>query len=194
MEKKRIYKINKTKRLDPDECLKDFHKTRGKYDKNSVYYNLMLRMKKNYKTSQNANCDNDDAVSVVGSELSDYNSDNEIEINDANDINEVIDSIEDIDIATLVDDDIVEGDIDIDIDLRDEGLEDQKNNLEYPEYNDENEVLSEIDDIDDICIDETIKKVDKINDMSFYKALLSQQGFVFNESSKCILSYQYYIK
>lgn len=183
IEKKRIYKINVRKIADPEEYMKDFYKSKNKYDKTSVYYKLLIKLKRNSGNSNyNATNHDDDIISISGgSELSDYVS----EIDNDND-NDNIDIIEDNenDKITDLEDEFDELNKDNDIISEEDINED---------INDDNNIENEYDlEIEDTLIQKQKNPI-RIDDMSFYKNLLSQQGFIFNEYSKCLLIYQSYI-
>lgn len=183
IEKKRIYKINVRKIADPEEYMKDFYKSKNKYDKTSVYYKLLIKLKRNSGNSNyNATNHDDDIISISGgSELSDYIS----EIDNDND-NDNIDIIEDNenDKITDLEDEFDELNKDNDIISEEDINED---------INDDNNIENEYDlEIEDTLIQKQKNPI-RIDDMSFYKNLLSQQGFIFNEYSKCLLIYQSYI-
>ena len=176
--------------IDPDVLMKDYIISR-KYQKTSVYYRLILKVKHSRSRLQNNN-------EEVEEFKADYDNTSEYDAEDA-----IEDAIEDVN--EDVNDDIEDY---IDIEVKDENeLEnDVENDNSDNEFDDEDysdiDIENEGDDTDiktdiktiDIKLDaRKLKSEQTILDMSFYKNLLYKQGFSFNENSKCHLTYQDYI-
>jgi hypothetical protein len=179
--KKRNDKITQ----DPDEMIKEYNKTLYKYEKNSVFANILLKIKA-YNSSHKG-------VDKKNKDRSDnYEDMDDIKFSDYNMMGD--EYIED----DIIEDDIIEDDINEDDPIDDENVDDISNtDDEYETHCSDNE--SYLDDIDNEMEDEDDDKTKKEKievemNINYYKNLLSKKGYAFDDSKKCILYYQEYIK
>lgn len=180
--------------IDPDILIKDYLKNRFKYNKNSVYSRIITQiriMKYNRSFEKKETLDN----------ITEYDNDN-VEVDDID--------IDDVDIDVNVDDDVNIDDIDVDIDV-DIDDPDIDNNLDDPDIDNnlDDEISCEIDEtikdteIEDDNSEDSIDITTEDNkksehekreiEISFYKKLLNENGYVFDENKRCLLHIEEYI-
>jgi hypothetical protein len=196
---KRIYKIHRLNPArpddDPDELMKN-HLKPQKYHKDSVYHILWAKIK-----SRKSNRGSGDArtTEVLEEKFGDEDL-GDIDIADNEDLGEI--DIEHDDIEDLGEIDVTELDgIDIDIDIDIDEL-DEVDDTELELSDEYDETLE--DDFDELETSsqkktseysvESQKITEREKTMIFYKKILNEQGYLFDENSKCLLIYQKYIK
>ena len=176
-------KRNNNNTQDPDDMIKEYNKTLYKCEKNSVFANILLKIKA-YNSSHRG-------VDKKNKDRSDnYEDMDDIKFSDYNMMGD-----------DYIEDDIIEDDINVDDPIDDpidnENVDDISNtDDEYETHYSDNE--SYLDDIDnDMENDDSKTKKEKMEvemNINYYKNLLSKKGYAFDDSKKCILSYQEYIK
>ena len=171
-------KITNTRTEQKEES--DENEKKG-YSKNSIYSKILsslrssiIRNKTKQEKDRNDNFDDIDNVSNYG-----FNDDDM-----ADDDNDIIDN------------DIIDNDI-INVDIDDDDIENNLENNDFIENNLENDELDDLIEINDI-IDNEIN-IENENDITnedeklYYKKLLNNHGFKFDEDKHCLLVYQEYI-
>ena len=167
--------------IDPDILIKEHLKSKLKYPKNSVYHRLVtsIKLSKTNKT-KNKNEDDNDMSSDVKSNY---------DIDTVDDISDVDINLDDYDISDNEEyDDFSE----TDINDKETGNDLDNNAIDEVEEHDEAVEADEVDEIDE-C--EVINETDyKKMEFLYYKKLLNEQGFIFDENKGCLLVYQEYIQ
>jgi len=170
---KRIFHIRKNAKFSTNNCnqaelmLKEYQKSQTKFQKNSVYHRIYctIRMNKRYTEPKIEN-----------------------ESNNNNTIDDINDEIENIDEIENYETNISEDENKSEI-LSDEYDDDDHDhdNMSYHSENSDNETE----------ISKTSNKITpkekKENDINYYKNLLYQQGFVFDNNKTCFLIKENYI-
>ena len=169
-EKTKQYQIREREDLDIDEKIKRYRK-RLNFSKNTAYYRLLQKTKKKSNSSKdNLTYDNDNYI------MSDEYPPNEI-------ADEEIDDFEDVpndDIFELDEDNDKEEELDNETD--DNFIEDNENDYDHDhEHENENKEQKEE-------RNEELKE-----QILYYRKILNQHGFQFDENKYCKLVYQDYI-
>lgn len=183
-----ISKIKSNNKIeDPDEMIKEYNKSLCKYEKDSVYANVMAKIK-----AYNTNNKNKDRKS------NDRN-DNYEDIEDGDYIMMGIDDMDD----DIIDDDIIDDDIINDDIIDDDIIDDDISHGSHMEdeyvmqYSDEieDDVSNEIENEDENDEDdeETKNDTDIEKNINFYKNLLNKKGYSFDDNKRCFLGFQEYI-
>jgi hypothetical protein len=184
--KKRKNIINKkyiNPNIDPDILLKEHLKSKFKYQKNSIYHRLVTCIKLSKSNKNKNTCKNEDDNDMSSDIKSNYDidtvddiSENDVNLDDYN-ISDVDDNFDDFDTSSIID--------------KESGIVDEI------DEGDDNDEIIEVEDID--YVDEDIfpsnKSIDyKKMEFLYYKRLLNDQGFVFDENKECLLITQEYIQ
>lgn len=191
---KRVNRITRNKKFlaktsnQAELILKEYQKSQTKFIKNSVYHRIYstIRMNKRYIETKTEN----EPSSII---IDNYNDDNLGDIENIENIEEIedIDNIEEVDNMEEPDNiEEVENIEDID------HLSDYENKTEI--YDDEDSYSNNSDESDNENKTSfskiTTKAKQKIEtDISYYKSLLYQQGFVFDDNKRCLLIRESYI-
>lgn len=189
-----------TSNEDPDILMKEYNKSK-KPQKNSSYYKLSQILTTLSKKTNRPRCIT--AGTDTHSDADDNdNADNAVDDDDDIDADIVTGDDDDIDKDNL--DDINSNDIDIEDELAD--LSDDENcavkDIDPDEYyDDSSSVDSETESITDLKTDRTDKKTKKKTDsqissvqLDYYKKLLKQTGFKFDEDKHVIVQKEAYIE
>jgi hypothetical protein len=165
--------------IDPDILIKEHLKSKLKYAKNSVYHRLVTSIKLS-KTNKNKAKNEDDNETDVKSNY---------DIDTVDEISDVEINLDDYDISDNEEyDDFSE----TDINDKETGNDLDNNAVDEGEQQDEVVEADEVDEIDE-C--EVINETDyKKMEFLYYKKLLNEQGFVFDENKGCLLVYQEYVQ
>lgn len=137
--------------------------TKKTYNKNSIYYRILTKMKILASRKKEKNHDH----------YEDYNDYNENDFNDNPDNDIDVDIEQEIDDTVIIDDDI-----------------DNIDNIDHTDNDDENNIDN------DSLYDSESEFENKIkieNEKSYYKKLLNNHGFKFDNDKSCLLIYQEYI-
>lgn len=192
MDIKNISKRINTSIGDPDDMIKEYSKNLYKYEKNSVYANIISKIKAYNSSHRNLDKKVKDRSEgyedMEDMKFSDYNTMDDYYMND--------DIIEDDMIDDMIDDSPIDNPVD------DENVDDISNDDEYETHcSDEVSYMDEVynDNIenDDVEIDdEEVKKedIEMETNINYYKNLLSKKGYSFDDNKNCMLGYQEYIK
>lgn len=175
---KRKDKIKRIMMFDPmqdiDVVIKEYNKSKQRYEKGSVYYRINSNLK-SYRRTFDKSKQND--YEDIQYELPD-------ELTNEDLADEIINDIEeDIDIDQSIDD------------LSDDINENDKNDFDSTSE----EYIQDIDDFEDQedrenVVENNNMKKDKINkEFLFIKNLLYKKGFEFNDNKNCMLIYESYI-
>lgn len=185
---KRIYHIKRNKHFlaktstQAELILKEYQKSQTKFIKNSVYHRIYSRIKMNKRFNDHK----------IDSEQTNTTEDNYNSINDNfNEIENIedIDHIEDID--NIEDNNIDENNIEEDVD----NISDcEKSDI----YHDDVSVSNHSEESDhETSISKTTNKnkfkIKMEKDINYYKNLLYQQGFTFDDNRRCLLLKENYI-
>jgi len=166
---KRITHIRKNSKFSTNNCnqaeliLKEYQKSQTKFKKNSVYHRIYSTIKMNKRYTE----------PKIENESNNNNS-----IEDINDEIENIDEIENYD--TIISEDENKSDM-----LSDEY--DDDDNISYNSENSDNETDTSK------TSNKITPKEKKENDINYYKNLLYQQGFIFDNNKTCFLIKENYI-
>jgi hypothetical protein len=159
---------------DPDVMIKEYIKSRTKYEKDSVYHRIMTSIKfirSNRTREVKGNDDNSDYAAILNKEdNSDYDMADNESVHDITEDNSSFN--EEIDPETN------------DNDEPDNKSEQVKEESEKQE-DDESDNGSDVEDDSDDKTD---------TDFMYYKNILYKQGFEFDDNKNCTLTYQIYIQ
>lgn len=164
---------------DSDALIKNYIKSKLKYDKNTVYYRIMssIKLTKFNKSKQKTRNDDDDDNNFVDRESKNYN--DNVDMDDESNVditeNESLCSVN-LDADDIDDDDVYNID----------------NNNNFKNKIDKILDVDDLEDFDDIDVIETNEKKTE-NDFLYYKTLLNNNGFMFDENKNVILKRQEYI-
>lgn len=201
----RIIKIKRKnlhkKDIDPDILIKQHNKMLNKFPKDSVFHRISSKMrfirggKVNHYKEENSN----ETYEYYNTEIENdnYEGDDNYDVDDIEQFEE-LDEIEPLDEVEPLDKTEISDELNENDDLNEN--EDLIDNL--------NEDPDDIDDLVDDDVDKisnselseedtqdkNLNEMDKtLQDIMYYKKLLGEQGFKFNENSRCVLVYQQYI-
>lgn len=177
--------------IDPDILIKEYTKSKNQYSKDSVYHKLVTSMKLlKSKKSKEIKKYKDDNNSYVDTKDTDNDS-----IKQSIEYENSLDDISSILNEDFYNESNEEKDDEIDKEI-DEYVEIEDNDISIDDDDDEN-LDKEIDDDDEIDEENEDKKEsnESVTDIDFlyYKNLLKNQGYQFNDNKNCILMYQEYI-
>lgn len=185
----KIKKINKFYAKDSGEVdfmLKEYIKSKTKFPKDSVYFRIFSNMKSNKRGDTKSDKDNNYDYKSDANEKAEAN----IIVEDNLDEDNVEEDIVDDDDVDDIDDDNVDDD--------DENKTDQLDSFS-DEYNltDDAQLENDINTEDSETIKPKTKSLlgdDKTElEIKYYKNLLNQQGFLFDENKRCFLIKQPYL-
>ncbi len=179
-----ISKIKKNNIIDdPDEMIKEYNKSLYKYEKDSVYANVISKIKAYNSSHKNTEKKSKERSEDIGD--MDYQ-DQEFNMDD-----------------DYIDDDIVENEImDDDNNIIDELGDEIVDNISqmddeyHTHYSDE---MSQVDENDNEVEneeeeDETYDKKEEMEtNINYYKNLLNKKGYAFDDNKNCLLGYQEYL-
>ena len=174
-------KRNNETYVDPDILIREYTKQRFKYEKGGVYHRIMtcIRLIRSNRGREVKSSDDQDSFG-----------------NGSNDDNDTYNNKDD-DSVSVFENENTEIDVDEKSDLDIDEYDDKymsDNEMNEDANEDVNEEVNE--DANEEVNDEEDRKTseDKTeNDFLFYKNLLNQQGFQFNDNKNCVLLYQSYI-
>lgn len=168
---KRVNKINKRilydKNMDIDIVMKEYLKSKSKYKKDSVYYkiNSKIRYKKSFEIKKSEREDYEEGVNVENIDI------------DEN-LDEPLDE--------PLDDQLDESDF-----VKDDFSQDEFENSCDNTHDNDNENDNTEDDI--LSDNDKTNEIEMELEMDFYRKLLNQQGFVFDDNKRCLLQPEEYI-
>lgn len=168
---KRVNKINKRilydKNMDIDIVMKEYLKSKSKYKKDSVYYkiNSKIRYKKSFEIKKSEREDYEEGVNVENIDI------------DEN-LDEPLDE--------PLDDPLDESDF-----VKDDFSQDEFENSCDNTHDNDNENDNTEDDI--LSDNDKNNEIEMEVEMDFYRKLLNQQGFVFDDNKRCLLQPEEYI-
>lgn len=168
---KRVNKINKRilydKNMDIDIVMKEYLKSKSKYKKDSVYYkiNSKIRYKKSFEIKKSEREDYEEGVNVENIDI------------DEN-LDEPLDE--------PLDDPLDESDF-----VKDDFSQDEFENSCDNTHDNDNENDNTEDDI--LSDNDKTNEIEMELEMDFYRKLLNQQGFVFDDNKRCLLQPEEYI-
>lgn len=168
---KRVNKINKRilydKNMDIDIVMKEYLKSKSKYKKDSVYYkiNSKIRYKKSFEIKKSEREDYEECVNVENIDI------------DEN-LDEPLDE--------PLDDQLDESDF-----VKDDFSQDEFENSCDNTHDNDNENDNTEDDI--LSDNDKTNEIEMELEMDFYRKLLNQQGFVFDDNKRCLLQPEEYI-
>lgn len=172
-------KITKRKNVfsldsDSDVLIKNYIKSKSKYEKNTVYYRIMtsIKLTKMNKSKQKTRDNDDDDDNLIDNEIMDLEEESNIDITEDNySVNLDIDEIED--------------DNPYDDNFKQDKLKPDK----LLDNDDIEELEDDLDDLDDQMSSE--KKTE--SNFLYYKKLLNNKGFIFDENKNVMLQQEDYI-
>jgi hypothetical protein len=170
---------------DPDEIIKQYIKSRTKYQKDSVYHRIITSIKfikSNKARETKRDDDNSDSADILNKEdnsdydMADNDNDSVHNFTDDNSVYEEVENPENEDDKTD----------EIKTDEKDENTNQNENEDDNEDDEDKGSICSEVVDQD---------SDDKTDiDFQYYKNILYKQGFEFDDNKNCLLVYQMYIE
>lgn len=181
---KRKNRINR-KRLfenitDPDLLIKEYNKSKNRFEKGSVYHRIITSIKfiKSNRSREIKTTESDE-MNILDGNTSDYDNQQENE--------SVVDITEDSFHMSDNEEEKEDSEKQEEDDLKEDEDLDEKDEIEE-EYESDNEIEEEF------IVDKiTTSEENAENEFRRFKNLLHQQGFEFNDNKNCMLVYQTYI-
>lgn len=160
--------------VDPDILIKEYTKLKYKYEKDSVYHRIITSIKLlKSNRSREVKRDDDDE------EINTSNQDNESGYDNIKDDESVIETEDSYNESNDIDNKSID--------------EDDNDNLDTEEEKTEKLLCEDIEE-DHQEIDNENEEEDKTEiDFLYFKNILNQQGFQFDDNKNCLLTYQSYI-
>lgn len=170
-----------SKDVDPDDLIKEAYSIKNNYGKDSVFFRIHTRLKA-IKSKRKVQHSKDEDSEVKGKNIGDDANEDADDMGDMGDMGD--DYLEDVD---NYDND------EVDIDEVD-GVEGSEEIFDTEKEHSDNESDANDADANEDDMNDTRKTDAAIDsEMIFYKRLLNDKGFTFDENKHCILTYQPYV-